>query len=149
MILQSMQTANDERVLVAVINYGVGPNVRWPAWLGESWRCEPQWLYRGNPYTYKVSKAADKPVFNIVHLDAANFHWAVEIDPFSGELRRCPWVSDDEFIWEVLTDMCCELAGEKFTNESADILADDCWPALADWYQNGVKFKMKRYGGFS
>ena len=139
-------------VYVGVINNGVGPNIPWPIRKGgRPILMEPTWLYGGKPYTYIVSKPGDKPVFNIVPLEVAYFHWAVELDPVSGELRRSKWPKeDDEDSWfdNRLSGLCPKIEVLRYPEDTFDATHNPRYrtndPAFEDWYTNGVTFKMKK-----
>jgi hypothetical protein len=89
---------------------------------------EPVLFYGGEPYTYIVSKPGEKPVVNIVPFEIAYFHWAVEIDPVTGELRRAHWLGELEHkeIRKLLTDMLAVQIEQR---------GEDSWPAIVDWYR--------------
>lgn len=141
----------EEGVLIGVINHGVGPNIPWPKKFGKIQLMEPTWLYGGKPYTYKVSEPGTKePVFNVVPLPVAYFHWAVEIDPVTGHLRRATEPTDDDDSWfdNRLSSLCPKVYMKRYPEEAFDAThnpthpVDD--PAFIDWYRNGVTFKMKK-----
>jgi hypothetical protein len=143
-------------VLIGVINFGQGPNHPWPPRKnGKSILMEPTWLYGTSkgpkPYTYLVSEPGKKePVINVVPLEVAYFHCAVELDPVTGTLRRANVPKDDDDSWfdNRVSSLCPKIKVKRYPDEPFDSThnpfdsVDD--PAWIDWYTNGVTFKMRK-----